>query len=73
LCTERTLPLHVFPWRQGIDHAGLKRDAIYLVRPDGYVALADPKASAAAITSYLDARKLIVHSRSGRTRTVKGP
>jgi hypothetical protein len=59
VCTERTLPLHVFPWHQGIDRAGLERDAVYLVRPDGYVALADPKASAAAITSYLDARKLM--------------
>jgi 2-polyprenyl-6-methoxyphenol hydroxylase-like FAD-dependent oxidoreductase len=59
VCMQRRLPLHVFPWRQGIDRTGLKRDAVYLVRPDGYVALADPQASAAAITSYLDARKLI--------------
>jgi len=69
LCTERRLALHVFPWSQATDRAGLKRDALYLVRPDGYVALADPKASAASIASYLDARKLIVHSRSGRART----
>jgi 2-polyprenyl-6-methoxyphenol hydroxylase-like FAD-dependent oxidoreductase len=58
VCAERTLRLHVFPWRQGIDRAGLKRDAVYLVRPDGYVALADPKGSATAITSYLDARAI---------------
>jgi hypothetical protein len=58
LCKERALPLHVFPWRPEIGRVGLKRDAVYLVRPDGYVALADPKGSAAAITSYLDARNL---------------
>jgi 2-polyprenyl-6-methoxyphenol hydroxylase-like FAD-dependent oxidoreductase len=62
VCTERIVPLHVFPWRQGIDRSGLERDAVYLVRPDGYVALADPKANAAAITSYLDARKLMPRS-----------
>src|SRR5436190_16934619 len=40
-CTERSLPLHIFPWRPETDRAGLRRDAVYLVRPDGYVGLAD--------------------------------
>jgi hypothetical protein len=39
--------------------AGLQRNAAYLVRPDGYVALAQPDGSGAAIASYLDARKLV--------------
>lgn len=55
VCQERRLPLHVFPWRPESDGADLRRDAFYLVRPDGYVALADPDAGAAALTSYLDA------------------
>jgi 2-polyprenyl-6-methoxyphenol hydroxylase-like FAD-dependent oxidoreductase len=58
VCKERTLPLYVFPWRPEIGRAGLRRNAVYLVRPDGYVALADAAGSAAAIASYLDARKL---------------
>jgi 2-polyprenyl-6-methoxyphenol hydroxylase-like FAD-dependent oxidoreductase len=58
VCKERTLPLHVFPWRAEIGRAGLRRNAVYLVRPDGYVGLVDPEGSGAAITSYLDARKL---------------
>jgi 2-polyprenyl-6-methoxyphenol hydroxylase-like FAD-dependent oxidoreductase len=58
VCDQRKLPLHVFPWRQEADRAGLTRHAVYLVRPDGYVALADPHASALAIASYLDSRKL---------------
>jgi hypothetical protein len=37
---------------------GLRRDAAYLLRPDGYVAVADPEGSALAITSYLDTRGL---------------
>jgi 2-polyprenyl-6-methoxyphenol hydroxylase-like FAD-dependent oxidoreductase len=60
VCRERTVPLHVFRWGPEIDRAGLRRDALYLVRPDGYVALADPEGSAAALASYLDARRLSV-------------
>jgi hypothetical protein len=52
------LPLHIFPWNPGMDRVGLMRQAAYLVRPDGYVAMADPEGSATAIASYLDAREL---------------
>ena len=55
---QRGLPLHLFPWRPEMGHAGLQRDALYLLRPDGYVATADPSARAAAILSYLDAHGL---------------
>ena len=57
-CDSRKLPLHVFPWRQEMSQTGLRRNAVYLVRPDGYVALADPAGKATTITSYLDAREL---------------
>jgi hypothetical protein len=57
-CNARALALHVFPWRPEMGRAGLQRNAAYLVRPDGYVALADPEGSATAITGYLDARKI---------------
>ena len=59
LCAGRKLPLHVFPWRSEMSRAGLQRNAVYLVRPDGYVALADPEGSISAVASYLDARKII--------------
>jgi len=55
LADGRKIPLHVFAWHSAMERAGLKRDAAYLVRPDGYVALADPQASAAAIGAYLNA------------------
>ncbi len=59
LCDQRKLALRVFPWRSEMRRAGLRRNAVYLVRHDGYVALADPERSATAVASYLDARKII--------------
>lgn len=59
LCAGRKLPLHVFPWRSEMSRAGFARNAVYLVRPDGYVALAQPEGSGPAVASYLDARKII--------------
>jgi hypothetical protein len=58
VCHERTLPLHVFPWRHEMSRTGLQRNAVYLVRPDGYVGLAQARGSAKSIIDYLDARKL---------------
>ena len=57
-CAERGLPLHVFPWHVPIAETGLKRNASYLVRPDGYVALADPLGEPRTLGAYLDARNL---------------
>jgi len=57
-CEARQVPLHVFPWRADMARTGLRPNAVYLVRPDGYVALADRMSSGTAIASYLDARKL---------------
>jgi 2-polyprenyl-6-methoxyphenol hydroxylase-like FAD-dependent oxidoreductase len=57
VCKDRGLPLHVVPWRRAFSRAGLHRNATYLVRPDGYVGLADPEAGATTISNYLDAWK----------------
>jgi 2-polyprenyl-6-methoxyphenol hydroxylase-like FAD-dependent oxidoreductase len=64
VCQERKLPLHVFPWHPEMRSSGLRPNALYLVRPDGYVALADPEGNATAVASYLNARQLTLPSRS---------
>ncbi len=47
------LPLHSFSWADPMEHSGLKRDALYLVRPDGYVALADDAQDVDKLHAYL--------------------
>jgi len=58
LCEQRNLALHRFDWHSAMQRAGVARDASYLIRPDGYVALADRSASAARLQAYLDAKNL---------------
>jgi 2-polyprenyl-6-methoxyphenol hydroxylase-like FAD-dependent oxidoreductase len=55
-CAELRLPLHIFPWSPEAKAAGLLRSAFYLVRPDGYVALADADGGANGLRSYLTRR-----------------
>ena len=56
MCTELRLPLHVFEWRQSMRRVGLQQGALYLVRPDGYVALADSGASPQRLRQYFTQR-----------------
>lgn len=46
------LPLHVIPWSDEAERQGLKRDAAYLIRPDGYVALAMPRQETQLLDDY---------------------
>ena len=55
LCQQRGLDLHRIPWAPAMRKTGVKQDALYLVRPDGYVALAEPKGDAERLLAYLDA------------------
>jgi hypothetical protein len=51
-CRDHKVPLHVFGWRSEYEAAGLARDALYLLRPDSYVALADGSGAADALARY---------------------
>ncbi len=51
-CRARNLPLHAFAWREEHQAAGLARDAVYLIRPDTYVALADPRGTIDTLQRY---------------------
>jgi len=52
------MPIHEFVWTDNAHRAGLHRDAAYLVRPDGYVALVDSGQDPQKLTSYIDKFKI---------------
>lgn len=54
-CAELRVPLHVFAWTTQMQRAGLQKDALYLVRPDGYVGLVDAGARVDGLRRYLAA------------------
>jgi hypothetical protein len=55
-CGQHGLPLHKFVWRPQYGEAGFAQGALYLIRPDGYVALAEPSGAADALQRYLAQR-----------------
>ncbi|HEX5387115.1 MAG TPA: FAD-dependent monooxygenase [Gemmatimonadales bacterium] len=55
-CAELGLPLHEFAWEAGTGRAGLERGALYLIRPDGYIALADAGGEAERLRGYFAER-----------------
>jgi len=57
-CAELQLPLHVFGWGDAMRRAGLQNGAAYLVRPDGYVALADSSVTPERLRRYFTDRGL---------------
>jgi hypothetical protein len=57
-CKERDVLLYAMPWRAEFTGAGLMRNAVYLVRPDGYVAFADSDGRANGLSTYLNTRQL---------------
>jgi 2-polyprenyl-6-methoxyphenol hydroxylase-like FAD-dependent oxidoreductase len=59
VCLDRRLYLHSFSWQPHMRLAGLLQDAYYLIRPDGYVALADPGADAIRLERYLGERAVL--------------
>jgi hypothetical protein len=51
-CAVHDVPSHGFDWQSEHGAAGLARDALYLLRPDTYVALAEPTGQAGTIKRY---------------------
>jgi hypothetical protein len=54
LCQQLDLSLHVFAWSDGAANAGLKKDALYVVRPDGYIALASIEQSVPKLKTFVE-------------------
>ena len=63
-CNERGISLHAFAWRNEHAAAGLARDALYLLRPDTYVALADSAGAPSALDRYFADRNIQVRAQS---------
>jgi 2-polyprenyl-6-methoxyphenol hydroxylase-like FAD-dependent oxidoreductase len=59
-CVELGLALHRFEWIGKMASAGLARDALYLIRPDGYVGLACSGADSQPLRNYLNRHRLTV-------------
>lgn len=52
-CRDLRLPSHTFTFGRRVADAGLKQDAAYLVRPDGYVAAALPDQNATTLADFV--------------------
>jgi 2-polyprenyl-6-methoxyphenol hydroxylase-like FAD-dependent oxidoreductase len=59
-CESRRVPLHVFDWTEAHGAAGLARDALYFLRPDTYVGLADASGTVATVDGYCNDLGLIL-------------
>lgn len=55
-CDEHGVPLHSYAWQPAYRSAGLARDALYVIRPDAYVAMADAQARPEAVDVYFTSR-----------------
>ncbi|WJH40779.1 FAD-dependent monooxygenase [Aliirhizobium terrae] len=53
-CSKNAIPLQAYPWQPACEDAGFARDAVYLLRPDSYVAAAFHATSLEAIERYFD-------------------
>jgi hypothetical protein len=51
-CADKRLPLTTFRWSKRYAEAGLAENALYLLRPDTYVGLADGAGSVEALGAY---------------------
>ena len=61
LLSEKNIPLYIFEWGPEAKAAGYGKDAIFIVRPDGYIGLADGTGDMIKISAYCD--NYILHNK----------
>jgi 2-polyprenyl-6-methoxyphenol hydroxylase-like FAD-dependent oxidoreductase len=61
-CSELGLPLHLFACHPRMQQIGLKNTALYLIRPDGHIALVDPHTDTKRLREYFVERGLAATS-----------
>ena len=59
---ETNFSISEFAWTDTAHDAGLEKDALYLIRPDGYVGLADERQDVGKLTEYV--ARFGIHPRS---------
>ncbi len=57
-CATRGIPLHQYAWHEKHAAAGFAKDALYLIRPDAYVALADAAQAPMQLDRYFAEREI---------------
>ncbi len=62
-CSELDLSIVQFAWTPEMQRTGLTRGAIYLLRPDGYIALANPNGDPEVLNGYFTSRGLKANPR----------
>jgi hypothetical protein len=58
-CAAQRLRLHSFDWQPAHETAGFGRNALYLLRPDSYVALADATPTPEGLSSYFAEQAIV--------------
>ncbi|MCA1407176.1 FAD-dependent monooxygenase [Ensifer sp. IC3342] len=62
------IPVHAFPWTPAVGEAGLSRDAAYLVRPDGHVAVAVETQDPVTLLGYIAEFAISIGAATGEPR-----
>lgn len=57
-CSRLGVDCHVFRWRASMREARLRQGALYLVRPDGYIAMVDARGRSERLLGYFKKRGL---------------
>jgi len=55
---DASIALHEFAWNKEMQQAGLERDSLYLVRPDGHIALAESRQNVSRLREFLSRFKI---------------
>jgi hypothetical protein len=63
-CSRHNMPLYVFDWRSEYESAGFAQNAIYLLRPDTYVALADTSGGPSGLARFSADTRTQLHTPS---------
>ena len=56
---EKGFSLHEFSWNPYMKKAGLQKDALYVIRPDGYIGFISSEQRIELLYQYLNTHKIL--------------